>query len=238
MNNDDKAEYNRLVEKLCAILIMHAGNKMSKKTLFYDGIYYSVIMARNSYRNLFNILCELADFLSKEPNKLAQIAITEAWAVVDHLYRLRKLLDDTPELNKKSPKLQVFYRKTKDLKPLRDSIQHLDEHILEYVQKNISAWGRLHWVCPSSQKSYKACMIISGDFNVGWNLMPSHMGEKIRTPIDFISLTTDTTVCLTHMIDALDQLVPWLNDQLNGYFDRKHQLIILCFGINTNYNIC
>lgn len=237
MNNGDKVLFNRLVEKLCAILRMYAMNKVAKKTLFYDGIYYSIKMTRSAYNNLVGTLCKLTDLQIQEPPGVAEAAITEAWSIVGHLYRLHRLLEDTPELNKRSPEYKVFYRKTKHLKDLRDSIQHLDERIMKYVLYKIPAWGRLSWVCPTSHNNYKACMIVSGDFNAGWNLMPSHMGEKMRPPIDLITLTAETTVCLTHMIDALDQLMPWLNNQMNDYFNRKHQLVIMCANITTNYNI-
>lgn len=212
-------------------------NKVAKKTLFYDGIFYSVKMARSAYHNLVEKLCTLADVKVQEPTNLAEAAITEAWSTVDHLYRLRRLLEDTPELKQKAPQLQLFYRKTNQLKDLRDSIQHLDEHIMKYVSDKIPAWGRLSWVCPTGHRSYKACMIVSGDFNAGWNLMPSRMGEKMQSPIDFITITTNNTVCLTHMIDALEQLMPWLNNQMNDYFNREHQLVIMCLKISTNYDI-
>jgi len=237
MNNDDKVLYDRLIEKLCIIIMMHAMNKVAKKALFYDGIFYSIKMTRTAYHNLVDKLCTLADFKFKDPTDLAESAITEAWAIVDSLYRLRKLLEDTPELKQKSPEVQLFYRKTKCLKDLRDSIQHLDEYIEKYVSNKIPAWGRLTWVYPERHNRYKACMIVPGDVQPDLKLMSSHMGEKMRTPIDFITITTNNTVCLTHMIDALDQLMPWLNKQMKGYFNMKHQLVIMCFGINTNYNI-
>lgn len=237
MNDYDKVLYNSLIERLCRILIMHARNKIAKKQLFYDGLYYSVKMIRAAYHNLVDKLCTLADFKFKDPADLAESAITEAWAIVDSLYRLRKLLEDTPGLKQKSPELQLFYRKTKCLKDLRDSIQHLDEYIEKYVSNKIPAWGRVSWVYPTSPQSYKACMINLGDVQPDWKLMPSRMGEKMRTPVDFITITAENTVCLTHMIDALEQLMPWLNNQLNNTFNRKHQLVIVGFGIDTHYNI-
>lgn len=213
-------------------------NNVAKKTLFYDGIYYSIKMARSAYNDLVDKLSTITDFQVQDPNNSAESAITDAWFVIDSLYRLRKLLEDTPELKQKSTQLQLFYRKTKCLKDLRDSVQHLDEFIEKYVHQNIPAWGRLTWACPISQTEYKACMIVPGDFQPNENLMPSHKGEKIRTPIDLVCITTNKSVCLTHMIDALDQLMPWLNIQLNDCFNRKHQLVIACFKISTNNNIC
>ena len=237
MNNNDKVLYRKLVEKLIKILMMHAMNKVAKKALFHDGIYYSVKMTRRTYHDLVERLRTLANFQFKDPTSFAEYAITDAWSIVDSLYRLRKLLEDMPDLKQKSPQLQLFYRKTKCLKNLRDSIQHLDEYIDKYVPYKIPAWGRLSWVCPTDQNHYKACMIAPGDIQPDWKLMPSHMGKKMRSPVDFVTLTTNNSVCLTHMIDALELLIPWLNIQLNNNFNRKHQLVIVCFGITTKYNI-
>lgn len=237
MSNDANLQAE-LMQELCTILARHTVNtKLANKTLYYDGIFYSIKMARRSYNDLVNTLCKLANLQIGESTELAEAAITEAWSIVDHLYRLHRLLEDTPELSKKSPHYQVFCRKTKHLKDLRDSIQHLDDHVVKYVLHKIPAWGRLSWVCPTNQNSYKACMIISGDFNAGWNLMPSHMGQKMRDPIDYITLTAENAACLTDMIDALDQFLPWLNSQMNDYFNRNHQLMIMAFGITTNYDI-
>lgn len=237
MANDEITSYKPLTERLCKIITVLAANKVAKNTLFYDGIYFSIQMIRFIYNNLVNKLLTLSEFKAKDPNILAQSAISDAWSIVDSLYRLRKLLEDTPGLKQNLPPLKLFYQKTKGLKDLRDSIQHLDETIEKYVSYKIPALGRLFWICPVNNRRYKACMIVPGDFAPGWNLMPSRMGEKMRSPVDFISLATNNIVCLTHMIDALEQLMPWLNDQFNGYFNYKHQLVIVCAGINTNYDI-
>jgi hypothetical protein len=40
------------------------------------------------------------------------------------------------------------------------------------------------------------------------------------------------------MIDALEQLVPWLNTQLDNNFDRKHQFVLMGAEVTVRYNIC
>ena len=60
----------------------------------------------------------------------------------------------------------------------------------------------------------------------------------MRSPIDFITLTGNREVCLTEMIDALEQLVPWLNTQLDNNFDRKHQFVLMGAEVTVRYNIC
>lgn len=237
MNKDDRALRGELIEKLRKILMTYARNKVAKKALFHDGIYYSVEITRRTYHDLVERLHTLGQFQFVDPTSLALHAIADAWSVVDSLYRVRKLLEDMPGLKQNSPQLQLFYRKTRCLKSLRDSIQHLDEYIGKYVPYRTPALGRLSWVCPIHQNRYKACMIAPGDVQPDWKLMPSHMGKKMRSPVDFVTLTGNDSVCLTDMIDTLELLIPWLNIQLNNNFDRKHQLVVLAFGITTRYNI-
>ena len=80
-------------------------------------------------------------------------------------------------------------------------------------------------------------MIAPGDIQPDWKLFPSHYGKKMRSPVDFITLTGNREVCLTEMIDVLERLVPWLNTQLDNNFGRKHQFVVLCAGITARYNI-
>ena len=208
---------------------------INKVPLFYDGIYYCVKMARSAYKSLVEILCELAltNCKGKELEDLAEPAVVEAWSIVDSLNRLYQLLNHTPRLKQNAPELVSFYRKIKPIEDLRHSIQHLDKYLEQYSRDKIPAWGRLSWVCPISQTRYMACMILLGDYQPNPSLMPSHLGENMRKPIDFITLTTKNSVCLTHMIDALDRIMPWLDEQLENIFNRKHQLIYVGFGINV-----
>ncbi len=236
MNNSDALRI-RLQERLCKILRIYYLNRVAKKSLFLDGIYYSVRITRTTYNDLVGRLCTIADFQFQDPTNVAEYAITEAWTLIDSIYRLRRLLEDMPGLKQNSPQIQLFYRRTKNLKSLRDSIQHLDEFIDKYVPYKIPAFGRLSWIYPVENNRYKACMIAPGDIQPDWKLMPSHMGEKMRLPVDFVTLTANGSVCLTHMIDALEELIPWLNIQLDNNFTRKHQLVVIGFGITTKYDI-
>lgn len=208
-----------------------------KKALFYDGLYYSVNIIRRLYDDLIERLRILSEFQFENPDVDSEFAITEAWSIIDSLYRLRKLLEDTPGLKQNDENLRLFYQRTKCLKELRDSIQHLDEHINKYIPDKIPALGRLSWVYVVNEKRYKACMLVPGDIQPDLKLMPSHMGQRMKNPIDFVTLTSNNSVCLTQMINALDELIPWLNDKLNNNFSRKHQMAVMCFGISTNYNI-
>lgn len=237
MSNSDRVLRIRLVQNLCAILRNYTMNKVAKKGLFYDGIYYSVRITRRTYSDLVERLRTIADFQFQDPTNAAEYAVTEAWALIDSLYRLRKLIEDMPGLKQNSPQIQLFYRRTKSLKILRDSIQHLDEFIDQYVPYKIPAFGRLSWVYPVDNNRYKACMIAPGDIQPDLKLIPSHMGKKMRLPVDFVTLTANDSVCLTHMIYAMEQLIPWLNIQLDNNFNRKHQLVVICFGITTHYDI-
>lgn len=238
MNNDDLALRKKLIGRLDEILKAHIKYKVARKALFHDGIYYSVEIARRIYDDLVERCHTLGQFQFDNPIDLGERAIADAWSIIDSLHRIRRLLEDMPGLKPNSPQLQLFYRKTSCLKSLRDSIQHLDEYLDKYALYKIPAWGRLSWVYPINEYRYKACMIAPGDIQPDWKLYPSHYGRKMRSPIDFITLTGNREVCLTEMIDALEQLVPWLNTQLDNNLDRKHQFVVMGAGITARYNIC
>jgi hypothetical protein len=237
MNSYDLALRKKLIGRFIEILKLRINYKVAKKALFHDGIYYSVEIARKVYDDLVEKCNTLGQSQFDNPIDLGERAIADAWFVIDSLYRIRRLLEDMPSLKQNSPQLQLFYRKTSCLKSLRDSIQHLDEYLDKYALYKIPAWGRLLWVYPMNEYRYKACMIAPGDIQPDWKLYPSHYGKKMRPPIDFITLTGNKEVCLTEMIDALEKLIPWLNRQLDGNFDKKHQFIVLGAGIATRYNI-
>ena len=208
-----------------------------RKALFHDGIFYSVEIVRRIYQDLVERCLTLGQSQLDNPVNLGSRAIADAWSIIDSLYRIRRLLEDMPNLKQKSPELQLFYRKTDCLKSLRDSIQHLDDHISTYATNKTPAWGRLSWVYPVNEYNYKACMIAPGDVQPDLKLWPSHCGKKMRRPVDFITLTGKEEACLTEMIDALEKLVPWLNTMLEQNFNRPHQFILACGGITVGYNI-
>jgi hypothetical protein len=208
-----------------------------RKALFHDGIFYSVEIVRRIYKDLVDRCFTLGQFKFDNPIDLGSRAVADAWSIIDSLYRIRRLLEDMPNLKQKSPELQLFYRKTDCLKSLRDSIQHLDDQISKYATDKTPAWGRLSWAYPINEYRYKVCMIAPGDVQPDLKLCPSHYGKKMRRPIDFITLTGKEEACLTDMVDALEKLVPWLNTMLEQNFVRQHQFVVVGYGITAGYNI-
>jgi hypothetical protein len=240
INNDNSALHNGITG-ISNTNLKGQGHIMSeadiRKALFHDGIFYSVEIVRRIYQDLVERCLTLGQFQIDNPIDLGSHAIADAWSIIDSLYRIRRLLEDMPNLKQKSLELQLFYRKTDCLKSLRDSIQHLDDHIPKYATYKTPAWGRLSWVYPINEYSYKACMIAPGDVQPDLKLCPSHYGKKMRRPVDFISLTGKEEACLTEMIDALEKLIPWLNTMLEQNFVRQHQFVLAGYGITAKYNI-
>ncbi len=81
-----------------------------KKALFYDGLYYSVNIIRRLYDDLIERLRILSEFQFENPDVDSEFAITEAWSIIDSLYRLRKLLEDTPGLKQNDETYGCFIR--------------------------------------------------------------------------------------------------------------------------------
>jgi len=44
---------------------MYAMNKVARKMLFFEGIYYSIKMSRSAYNSLVGTLCKLTDLQSQ-----------------------------------------------------------------------------------------------------------------------------------------------------------------------------
>ena len=72
MSNDANLQAE-LMQELCTILARHTVNtKLANKTLYYDGIFYSIKMARRSYNDTWLTRCvNLRTFrLENQPNWL------------------------------------------------------------------------------------------------------------------------------------------------------------------------
>jgi hypothetical protein len=70
---------------------------------------------------------------------------SDAWSIVDSIYRLRALLPMLPEA-KVSEIINNFISATKEAHELRHSSQHLHDRIDSFVSHNEQAWGYITWI--------------------------------------------------------------------------------------------
>ncbi len=83
-------------------------------------------------------------------------ALTDAWLVVDAVFRARRLISGLPGLkHKRSPGRTVFLKRTAEVEPLRNTIQHLDTDMKDLTDVEERAWGTLEWFASLPETGHK-----------------------------------------------------------------------------------
>ena len=201
--------------------------KELQKVLFIDGIHYSFLMTRLAYSRLCSDLLALSqndylrrkegrETLSKQDSFSHKIsAISNSWQVIDSVNRLRELLRKTPDLKQNAKELQLFFRQTIDVEHLRDNVQHLNEQIVEYVQKKILAWGTLNWVAKLDETEKLLFSLMPGSLFERETPLLNPCGRKITVPIGLVTLCVDKEICLSELVETqLSNIVDWLQPVL------------------------
>ena len=114
-----------------------------------DGIRYSVetidLVFHRVERNLDKIAA-----LPSESDDLGPCiveAMSDVWAFVDSVHRLRRLVQHTPGVKQKLPEVQLFLRNSSTIESLRNFVQHFPTEINEFVHALMPLWGVLSWAC-------------------------------------------------------------------------------------------
>ncbi len=182
---------------------------------FFDGIRYSVDMAEVAYERLRHSLYSFAietrgSESSPESKQLAAIFL-DAWSIVDSAYRLREILDQMPGLPKgKSPKYQLFRRKTKEVEEFRHTIQHLNHELRTMAENGCPVWGALDWITVTDQKGgvFRSSMIVSGRFLPFKLPICNPLGKDIELPVDHITLhLKKLTLSLSDTIRSIREVI-------------------------------
>jgi hypothetical protein len=200
-----------------------------QKSLFIDGIHYSVLMTRLAHFRLCNDLLILSKdyYLTKKGvNKplskkdsftLTVSALSNAWQIIDSMNRLRQLLSKTPGLKQNSTELQLFYRRTADIEYFRNSIQHLNENIMQYVKNRIPSWGALNWVAKlDDSKDFILFSLIPGEIFDRATPLTNPINKTIAIPIGLITLCLDKEICISDLVEKyLRDVVNYLKASLH-----------------------
>ncbi len=193
-----------------------------KQTLFLDAIRYCVEMADMSHRRLQQTLIELTRKFKSEketPNLGTAVlhALSDAWSLIDSVNRLRTLLNQMPNVKKKSPRLISFNKQTDAVERLRNIFQHLNHEIDNLIKNKSTAFGILNWVVPfdSSAKRCYVCSLQPGTIFKRSTPIINPSGKRISYPIDQITLITGgETVCLSDVMNQVSKLISSLESEL------------------------
>lgn len=180
-----------IIEKSSPLLGLPA-NLGSRQTLFLEGIRFSFQMADLAYDQLSNSIYSLTILKQGRDNQgfiLTTAAFLNAWSFVDSINRLRDLLQQMPKLKKKS--IEWFYKETKSISDLRNSVQHLNNEYNKMVDENAPPWGSLNWFFFVDKKLMKgsSCLLVSGSLKPKKNhQIFNPAGKVFRNELDHIIL--------------------------------------------------
>lgn len=161
------------------------------QSLFFDGIRYSIDMVDVSYNRLQKTLTDIAVKRDIERIKMVT-AFSDAWSIVDSVYRLRSLLCQTPKLKQHSPYLKIFQQKTQDFEAPRHIIQHLNGIHKVVNNSDLHILGTLSWftVLDNQTQEGRTCVIGAGTLpqsKFNYHLV-NPCGKLVQLPTDLITL--------------------------------------------------
>ena len=164
-------------------------NVNQRQVFLIEGIRFCVNSISLSFEKLFSEIEFISSNGIREESSV--IIFKEAWNQIDTTYRLTnfiKAISTTWDESKIKPGGNFEYlMKTK---PFRNSFQHIDERIDEYLLTlNAPIWGNISWLKMINQDSVQAFVISAGhprnDFN---NKLQNPLGLEFKSHIDHISI--------------------------------------------------
>ena len=126
-----------------------------------------------------------------KPHRLFAFCLTDAWSIVDNLWRLNVLVRHMRGL-RRTPELEVHLRTLKQVEEFRHGYQHLEGQIRLCVEERWPLWGTLGWVFfPNGPyQPGKIFLMIPGGLRPGTveHRIVNPAGKSFRTPLDYITL--------------------------------------------------
>jgi hypothetical protein len=180
-------------------------------------------MAEIAYEELLRELAPLSG-----PSNDAQVKISAArpflfaWSLIDSAHRLRKLVENFPNLAKKnqSPEFRNFISEVEPVEALRHAVQHMDERIHESAEAGKAVWGTLTWVTsPKDGILYSSTLVSGAMMPGGRHNIINPAGLTITAALHHITLTVgDVAANLSAVMAALGRLVQGIEGGLREAF--------------------
>lgn len=199
-----------------------------RSILYLDGIRYSTQLVDLAYSRLEGTLEKLLHKDDKQGavGNLIVEAISDAWAFVDSLHRLRGLVQQLPGLKQNQPQLQIFLRKSKQAEDFRHYIQHLRNNIDDHVRTKMPLWGTISWTWTNPETGLaENHMIIPGtyfsDCRVVGCTFDTHAGHFIENLVLHVG---PIRVDLAGLHSRVAQFWEWFEGHIKPTFDadKRH----------------
>ncbi len=224
-----------------------------KQRLFhvYDGISYTLQVMNMTYARLIDTLLSI----SNNPQDKSHVhrchlsAIDDAWSLIDSTNRLHNLLDsiwtlfsrnptstNNPRLKKKLPEIQLFLRDHKNILLLRNTIQHIENHITQFVAEQRPLLGVLSWATWNPSDKFAKLYMLSTGIILEKREYPfvNPCGQQFRQPIDLVTLFSLESVCLSRLIDHTTNLARALSNNLKFPFSLESQSMLASVELHFN----
>jgi len=199
-----------------------------KRTLFLDGIRYSLQMSEIAYDALRQSAIDLSSRFLLPNFKLGDAGASMmlcAWSIIDSVNRIRCILNQLPGLKKHEPYLRIFLDKTGVMEEMRNYVQHQTTEVEEYIKHDSTIWGVLGWVYkqdPSNTKVFSFVLIPGTIFEAKEHPFVNPSGRKTGLPVGLITLSVnEKVVCLSAVLDELQNLTSELEARVKSWFEGK-----------------
>ena len=138
-------------------------------------------------------------------------AIVDAWAVIDHIVRLRKLLPRFDYEGEQPAEVQTFLSGTEPARQIRNRLHHLDEDIFNgvFCEEGHPAVGTVSWVDTREPPLQRRYSIASGPHIDAGTSMQTIMGHCDPDKVsNFKLMASDQTVSIDDLMRELRIFVP------------------------------
>lgn len=143
--------------------------------------------------------------------------ITDAWAFVDHVNRVRKLLTRFDLGEGTVPEVQDFLESTDGARQIRNRLQHLDEDIHNGVfsEEGHPVLGTVSWTDGRSPTVRRNFAVASGPSIDAGNMIEFSIEAHAPQGVGNLKLmAADHRVSLDELMNRLETFVPWFEKQV------------------------
>jgi hypothetical protein len=211
-----------------------------KRTLFKDGIRYSIDMTYLAFSRLKDDLALLSKSSIAERDKKQSLitkegevviglsVVSHTWQVIDSVNRLRELLRLAPGIKKQDSEYKLFFKCTQCVENLRDNVQHMNSQIAEYTKQNIPVWGTINWVCKFGKNDvFHLFSLVPGEIFGRRTPLINPIGKSITLPIGLITVACDTEVCISEIVEnQIARISTWLEKKQGFNFGEPPQSML------------
>lgn len=204
--------------------------------IFFDAIRYTAQTTALAYGRLLwaldGISTQFRRSSSQVDEHLVVGALSDAWVIVDSVYRLRAMLRQMPGWKQKASGAQIFDRNTKDVETLRNFFQHLNNETKTLVREGRPLLGYVQWVSLVDESGEaRAYILVPGTMVTFEQDVVIKKKERLGGPVGQARLVAaGTTLWFEPLIAELHSLVAATEASLMEHAEsgpRRHADVIV-----------